>query len=186
MKPQFSTLRLVCPPPLLRLQRRARTASSPLRQFTATIPRTTPNRLFSPVRSEDEFRTLLLLSASSDQPLVTLWTASFCPSCRIILPLLHDAIEKEGVGESEGGVGFAEVEVDAPGMMRLGTEYFINSMPTLLSFSRQEAQLGTKVTSVDEMKDREFLRLWIQAAAGGAGGRKGGLFGGLFGVGKST
>ena len=64
-------------------------------------------------------------------------------------------------------------------------------MPTLLSFSRQEAQLGTKVTSVDEMKDREFLRLWIQdeaqrGGAGGAGGGNGGLFGGLFGVGKST
>lgn len=61
-------------------------------------------------------------------------------------------------------------------------------MPTLLSFSRQEAQLETKVTSVEEMKDREFLRLWIQneanrGGAGGAGGGKGGLFGGMFGLG---
>lgn len=64
----------------------------------------------------------------------------------------------------------------------------INSMPTLLSFSRQEAQLQTKVTSVDEMKDPEFLRLWIEneakrGGAGGAGGGKGGLFGGMFGLG---
>ena len=60
-------------------------------------------------------------------------------------------------------------------------------MPSLLSFSRQEAQLKTMITSVDEMKDREFLRLWIEdeARRGGSGGG-GGLFGGLFGVGKES
>ena len=46
------------------------------------------------------------------------------------------------------------------------------------------------ITSVDEMKDKEFLRLWIEDEArrggdGGAGGG-GGLFGGLFGVGKQS
>ena len=59
-------------------------------------------------------------------------------------------------------------------------------MPTLLSFSRQEAQLMTKITSVDELKDRELLRLWVQnearrGGAGGAGGG-GGVFGGMFGL----
>lgn len=44
------------------------------------------------------------------------------------------------------------------------------------------------MTSVDEMKDREFLRMWIEqearrAGEGGAGGG-GGLFGGLFGLGR--
>lgn len=61
-------------------------------------------------------------------------------------------------------------------------------MPTLLSFSRQEAQLATKIVNVDEMKDREFLKLWIEnearrGGAGGAGGSRGGLIGGLFGMG---
>lgn len=39
---------------------------------------------------------------------------------------------------------------------------------------------------MDEMKDREFLRLWIQEEArrGGAGGAGGGLFGGMFGLGN--
>lgn len=62
----------------------------------------------------------------------------------------------------------------------------ITATPTLLSFSRQEAQLQTKLTSVAEMKDREFLRLWIEdeARRGGSGGGSGtGLFGGLFGLG---
>ncbi len=64
----------------------------------------------------------------------------------------------------------------------------VTSIPTLLAFSRQEAQLQTRLTSVDEMKDREFLRLWIEdeAMRGGSGGQGGGsgLFGGLFGLGQ--
>ena len=62
----------------------------------------------------------------------------------------------------------------------------INSLPTLLSFSRQEAQLKTMITSIDEMKDKDFLRMWIEneARRGGQGGDGGGgnLFGGLFGM----
>lgn len=68
------------------------------------------------------------------------------------------------------------------------TRMQITSIPTLLSFSRQEAQLLTKITSMDEMKDRDFLKMWIEdeARRGGAGGDGGGggLFGGLFGLGK--
>ncbi|KAL8793668.1 MAG: hypothetical protein Q9195_003717 [Heterodermia aff. obscurata] len=118
------------------------------------------------VRSHDEFNSLLLLSASSRRPLLTFWTASWCPTCRVVKPLVREAVES-GVGEGQGGVGFAEVEFDAPGMGNLGMKYFvrenlqrnINSMPSLLSFSRQEAQLKTMITSVDEMKDKEFLRI---------------------------
>ena len=60
----------------------------------------------------------------------------------------------------------------------------ITSIPTLLAFSRQEAQLQTRVTSVEEMKDKEFLRLWIEdeAMRGESGGKGGGFFGGLFGI----
>ena len=60
----------------------------------------------------------------------------------------------------------------------------ITSIPTLLAFSRQEAQLQTKLTNVEEMKDKDFLRLWMEdeAMRGGSGGKGGGLFGGLFGV----
>ena len=45
-----------------------------------------------------------------------------------------------------------------------------------MSFSRGEAQLETKLTSVAEMKDRDFMTMWIELEAsrggtGGAGGR---------------
>jgi hypothetical protein len=58
----------------------------------------------------------------------------------------------------------------------------INSIPTLLAFSRQEAQLETRVTSVEKLKDRDFLLDWLRTEArrGGAGGAGGSLFGSLF------
>ena len=90
----------------------------------------------SRIRNIDEFSTLLLLPTLSQRPLITLWTASYCSSCRVIAPLIRDAIEKERMGESEGGVGFVEVEVDAPGMGGLGMEYLASrsqsSIPRIL------------------------------------------------------
>ena len=66
----------------------------------------------------------------------------------------------------------------------------MNVIPTLLSFRAQEAVLEEKVTSLAEMKDKEFMRLWIENEArrggerGGGGGISTGLFGGLFGLGE--
>ena len=56
-------------------------------------------------------------------------------------------------------------------------------MPTLLAFSREEAQLETKLTRPEHMKDKKFLRQWLETEArrGGAGGAGGSLFGGWFG-----
>lgn len=76
------------------------------------------------VRSHDEFNSLLLLSASSRSTLLTFWTATWCPSCRVVKPIVKEAIES-GIGEEQGGVGFADVEFDAPGMGDLGLRYFV-------------------------------------------------------------
>ncbi|KAI9834581.1 MAG: hypothetical protein M1819_002957 [Sarea resinae] len=134
------------------------------------------------VRNEDEFSSLLLLSSANHTPLLTFWTASWCPSCRVVAPLVREMVERDGVGEKEGGVAFAEVELDSVTIGDLGMRYMITSIPTLLSFSRQEAQLATKVTSVEDMKNPKFLKEWIEneAKRGGTGGAGGGLFG-IFG-----
>ena len=55
-----------------------------------------------------------------------------------------------------------------------------------MAFTRQEAQMETRTSSVEQMKDREFLKQWIEKEAsrkgdGGAGGGLSGLFGNLFG-----
>ena len=79
--------------------------------------------------------------------------------------------------------------MDSPDIGALaGNKYFITSIPTLLAFRVGEAALDTKVTSVDEMKDREFMRLWVEEEArrggerGGGGGVTTGFLGALFGM----
>ncbi|KAB5559837.1 hypothetical protein GE09DRAFT_70564 [Coniochaeta sp. 2T2.1] len=151
------------------------------------------NQIFDNVRNLDQFHTYQLLSSSSRTPLLTLWTTSYCSTCRTVSPLLKSLVES-GVGEEEGGVGFCEVEYDAPDVMSagLGLTYMINSVPTLLSFDAQEAQTQAKVSDARQLSDRRFLEEWIRTEARRHGGRGGGgttsisgamssLFGGLFG-----
>ena len=49
----------------------------------------------------------------------------------------------------------------------------------LLAFSRREAQMDTRVTDVNQMKDKKFLEQWLEteAARRGDGGAGGSLFG---------
>ena len=125
------------------------------------------------------------MSASSRVPLITFWMATWCQNCRAISPLIQELVKDDGVGEQQGGISFVEVEMDSPdlgGLAGIGLRYGINSIPTLLAFDRQEAQLETKVSRLADMKDKEFLTRWIEreAARHGKGGAGGGLFG-LFG-----
>lgn len=153
-----------------------------IRTFASSFPQRAKNRIYpTPIRNEEEFSSLLLISASTRIPLLSLWTASWCPSCKIVAPIIRQLIQ-DGVGEEQGSVSFAEVEMDSPLLTGYGLRYGINSMPTLLAFDRQEAQLTTKVGRLEELKSRAFLTGWIEREAkrhgeGGGGGSFGGLFG---------
>ncbi|KAK1460834.1 hypothetical protein CMEL01_15131 [Colletotrichum melonis] len=151
--------------------------------------RTSPakNQIYASVRRPDDFHTYQLLSSSSRTPLITLWTTSWCGTCRVVAPLIQSIVES-GVGEAEGGVGYCTVEFDSPDVMSggLGMTYMITSIPTLLSFDNQEAQIQTKVHDAKKLTDRAFLEEWIRSEARrhaqrGGGGGSGGVFGGLFG-----
>ena len=80
------------------------------------------------------------MSASSRVPLITLWTASWCPSCKVVGPLIQELIES-GVGEEDGSVSFAEVQLDSPTigplMMRYQVCPFFSTLsnPMSLCFS---------------------------------------------------
>lgn len=96
--------------------------------------------------------------------------------------MIQELIEKEGVGEEQGGVSFVEVEMDSPdlgGLAGIGMRYGINSIPTLLAFDRQEPQVETKISRLDDLKNRQFLVKWIEkeAARRGQGGAGGSFFG---------
>ncbi|KAK0372273.1 hypothetical protein CLIM01_10385 [Colletotrichum limetticola] len=145
------------------------------------------NQIYASVRRPDDFHTYQLLSSSSRTPLITLWTTSWCGTCRVVAPLIQSIVES-GVGEAEGGVGYCTVEFDSPDVMSggLGMTYMITSIPTLLSFDNQEAQIQTKLHDAKKLTDRAFLEEWIRSEARrhgqrGGGGGSGGVFGGLFG-----
>jgi hypothetical protein len=157
-----------------------------VRFLSTSPPRPAKNRIYpARVRNEDELHTLILSSASSRIPLITLWMTTWSRDCDAVSPLLRALIETDGVGEDRGSVAFVEVEMDSPDLGGLGgtaQRYGIHSIPTLLAFDRQEPQVETKVARLPDLKDRAFLTAWIETEAarhgeGGAGGRFFGLFG---------
>ena len=80
-----------------------------------------------------------------------------------------------------------EVQFDSPILGELAARYMITSIPTLLSFSRQEAQVETRLVDTKRMKDKNLLHEWIEAEArrgsqGGSGGSS--LLGKVFGLGR--
>ncbi|KAF2871720.1 hypothetical protein BDV95DRAFT_607134 [Massariosphaeria phaeospora] len=152
--------------------------------FGASLERSNQNRVFDNIRTPQDLHTLTMVSAAGNRPLITLWSASWCTTCQAVKPIVKALIEDEKVGEQEGGLGFAEVELDSVLIGDLGVKYMIMSMPTLLAFSRQEAQTETKLTKPEQMKNKEFLREWLlmEARRGGrAGGAGGSLLGDLLG-----
>ncbi|KAI1155472.1 hypothetical protein F4825DRAFT_407881 [Nemania diffusa] len=158
------------------------------RRFATSRASHAKNRIYTPVRRPDDFNTYQLLSSSSRTPLLTLWTTSWCSTCRVVHPLLESLVAS-GIGEAEGGVAFCIVEYDAPDIMSggdggLGMTYMITSIPTLLSFDAGEAMKETKVTDGRKLADPAFLEEWIRNEArrhGGRGGGGTGVLGGLFG-----
>jgi thiol-disulfide isomerase/thioredoxin len=153
------------------------------RNFSRSAIQRAKNRIYPQrIRNEDELQTLLLMSASSRTPLLTLWRTQFCTVSDEVRPILLELLERDGVGEAQGGVGFVEIETDSPdlgGVSGVALRYAVNDDPTLLAFDRQEPQLETKVKRVEDLKSREFLRRWIEieAARQGEGGAGGSLFG---------
>jgi thiol-disulfide isomerase/thioredoxin len=64
------------------------------------------------IRNEGDFHTALRLSAAANIPMITYWTASYCPPCRTVKPLLHELLQQGG--RRGWNLQYAEVEVDAP------------------------------------------------------------------------
>ncbi|KAK7742204.1 hypothetical protein SLS62_010793 [Diatrype stigma] len=174
------TIRITLPTALKGLRAAGSGASFSFRSFSATRHQLRgPNQIYDPVRRPDDLHTYILLSSSARRPLITLWTASWCATCRTVAPLVRSVIES-GAGEAEGGVAYCEVEYDAPDIMSggLGGTYMITSMPTLLSFDAGEAQVATKVAAARKLTDRAFLEEWVREEARRQGGRGGGGGGG--------
>ncbi|KAF1919550.1 hypothetical protein BDU57DRAFT_427631, partial [Ampelomyces quisqualis] len=138
-----------------------------------TTTRSHTNRVFDPIRQPNDLHTLTMLNAADNRTLITLWSAKWCTTCQAVAPLLRRMLEDEKVGEREGGLGYVEVEMDSTLIGDLPVVYRVSSMPTLLAFSRQEAQFDTRMARPDEMRNEGILREWLVNEAT-RGGRKGG------------
>jgi hypothetical protein len=85
--------------------------------------------------------TLLLLSSSSNRPLITLWTTSWCRSCAVVAPIVKDLIEEQGVGEAEGGLGYAEVDLYSSTIGDLGVKYAVSRHRRMIRWQDAERWL---------------------------------------------
>lgn len=83
------------------------------------------NRVFANIRTPDELHNLTLVSAADNRPLITLWSASWCTTCQAVKPIVKGLIEDERIGEQEGGLGYAEVELDSTLIGDLGVKYMV-------------------------------------------------------------
>jgi thiol-disulfide isomerase/thioredoxin len=85
------------------------------RPFSLLNPtqRSHTNRLFDPIRAPQDLHTLTMLSAADNRPLITLWSAKWCQTCQVVKPIILRLLEEEKLGVREGGLGFAEVEMDS-------------------------------------------------------------------------
>lgn len=103
--------------PIIRLSLRLNAA----RPFSTSRLQSEKNRIYTTVRTPNELSNLLLLSSSSNVPLLTYWTMSWYSQSNP--SVVKKLIEEEGVGEVEGGVGYVEVEMDAPTIDGLDIQY---------------------------------------------------------------
>jgi len=81
--------------------------------------------MFDSIRKPEDLHTLTLLSAAENRPLITFWSASWCTTCQAVKPLVKSLIEDEGVGQTEGGLAYAEVELDSTLIGDLGIKYMV-------------------------------------------------------------
>jgi thiol-disulfide isomerase/thioredoxin len=98
--------------------------------FSRTSRKRTPAaRIYQTVRRPSELETLLLLNASSRTTLLTLWTASWCRTCRTVGPIVREVVEEHSDAQAQNGKGdvaFVEVEFDAPENAELGARYMVS------------------------------------------------------------
>ena len=167
---------------------RATYTTSSSRSFASSAPRysESKNRIYTPIRNPASLHETILLSTSSRVPLITYWTASYCPPCKTISPLLNKILTSTTPPcpvDPENKIKFAEVEFDAPDIMgsSVPMDFMVNSLPSLLVFDRGE--VVERVTSVQNMSNERWLREWIEEQAklkGEGSSGSPGIFGGLF------
>ena len=94
----------------------------------------------------------MVINASKQQPvLVDLW-ADWCSPCLVIAPVL-----KKLIGECDGKIKLAKVEVDEGENMKLAGRYKVRGFPTVLLIEN-----GEEIARFSGAKPLSFLRQFIE------------------------
>jgi len=147
---------------LIRASISTKTIAQPQALNKSRLFHTSPilHRIFNPVRSEDEFNTLLSLSATNSAPLITLWTASWCSTCHSVSPILQNLVEDRDEGGKGAVLGFTEVAIDLPDTRILQERYMITTVPTIIAFHRNQV-IFKRLAGAGDVKKRDVLEAWL-------------------------
>ncbi len=74
-----------------------------------------------------------VIVASHTRPILADFWAEWCPPCHALSPHLERVI-----GEAEGGLGLAKIEVDEGDNMKLAGHYRLRGFPTVILFQNGE------------------------------------------------
>ena len=136
-----------------------------VRRCFSTTPVLRRTRIYTSIRNEFDLHTALRLSTTANTPLITLWTTSYCPSCRSVKAQLEKMFEDRG--DELPDLRFVEVELDAQGgnVAELGSRYMVGPPPTsplLLSLSTPHLHMWGWRTffMFDNIPERAAGRLW--------------------------
>lgn len=175
---------LTLPRSLLPLSRLSRPPLPSRLLSTTASPHKNP--IYPPIRTPSALTTLLHLTTTQHIPLLTYWSASYCPSCRTISPLLHSILTSSTAPcprDPAKKIAFVEVQFDAPEIMgsALGMDFVIASLPCVLVFEGGEV-VGREADG-RRLADEGWVREWVEGLVrGGEGGGRGkGVFEGLWG-----
>ncbi|KAH7061950.1 hypothetical protein BKA63DRAFT_527134 [Paraphoma chrysanthemicola] len=125
--------------------------SLPSRRAFSILPtsqRSHTNRIFDPIRTPNDLHTLTMLNAADNRTLITLWSAKWCQTCQTVKPLIVKMLEEEKVGQREGGLGFAEVEMDSTLIADLPVTYRVRFRFSFLKFTHFLAAFFVVNTSI--------------------------------------
>lgn len=82
-------------------------------------------RIYDSIRNQGDFHTALRLSTTANVPLITIWTAGYCPSCRTVEPRIREILESRP--DDAPDLQYVEVKLDAQGgeVQELGLRYMV-------------------------------------------------------------
>jgi len=103
----------------------------------------------------EQFEEKVMLASHHKPVLVDLW-AEWCSPCLVIAPIL-----KRLVGEYDGEIVLAKVEVDEGENMKLAGRYKVRGFPTVLLIDK-----GEEVARFSGAKPLSFLRNFVDENVG--------------------